>query len=77
MKLRERSPPPAAQLTQGVSRVPPTSGGRLVGWAGLEGLRFRRRRGSSPAGWVGAFTTWLRLFFFFSAPFFFFQVDFI
>lgn len=42
-----------------------------MGWAGLEGLRFRRRRGSSPAGWVGAFTTWLRLFFFFRSIFFF------
>lgn len=47
--------------------APPTThpGGSLMGWARLEGQRARRRRGSSPAGWVGAFTTWLRLFFFF------------
>lgn len=43
-----------------------------MGWARPEGRWAQRRRGSSRAGWVGAFTTWLRpFFFFFSAPFFF------
>lgn len=36
---------------------------RLLGWSRLEGQGARWRRGSFPAGWVGAVTTWLRLFF--------------
>lgn len=44
-----------------------------MGWAGPEGRWAQRRRGSSRAGWVGAFTTWLRLFFFFFPLHFFFK----
>lgn len=76
MKLRERSPPPAAQLTRGELSAPHLR--REIGGLGRAGgPKVPEASGVFPCRVGGGFHHVALPFFFFRSIFFFFQVDFI